>query len=36
MVSKLLSTRRRVAVAFLAAGLVTAFLAAPVADWARQ
>lgn len=35
-VSKLLSTRRRVAVAFLAAGLVTAFAAALVADWARQ
>ena len=36
LVSKLLSTRRRVAVAFLAAGLVTAFVAAPLADWARQ
>ena len=36
MVSKLLSTRRRVAVAFLAVGLVAAFAAAPLAEWARQ
>jgi 3D (Asp-Asp-Asp) domain-containing protein len=36
MVSKLLSTRRRVAVAFLAAGLVTAFATAPFTEWARQ
>jgi 3D (Asp-Asp-Asp) domain-containing protein len=36
MMSKLLSTRRRVAVAFLAAGLATAFAAAPVAEWARR
>ena len=36
MESKRLSTPRRVALAFLAAGLVTAFVAAPVTDWARQ
>ncbi len=36
MVSKLLSTRRRVAVAFLGAGLGVAFAADPVVEWARQ
>ena len=36
MVSKLLSTRRRVAVAFLGAGLGSAFAADPVVEWARQ